>query len=83
MDAKEYLKSIDCFNTIYLKRDKDSNTMAKIMESYANEVVKKMNYTHCCKGEAEQYYCEIHKEEMTYDTNVNEHFCWTCEHGQQ
>ena len=34
-------------------------------------------------GQSEQYYCEIHKEEMTYDTNVNEHFCWTCEHGQQ
>lgn len=33
MDAKEYLKSIDCFNILYLKREKDSNTMAKIMES--------------------------------------------------
>jgi hypothetical protein len=28
-------------------------------------------------------FCDKHKEEMTYDTNVNEHFCWTCEHGQQ
>ena len=44
---------------------------------------KAITVTHCCKGEAEQYYCEIHKEEMTYDTNVNEYFCWTCEHGQQ
>ena len=26
-------------------------------------------------------FCDKHKEEMTYDTNVNEHFCWTCEHG--
>ena len=26
-------------------------------------------------------FCDKHKEEMTYDTNVNEHFCWTCEYG--
>jgi len=26
-------------------------------------------------------YCDIHNEEMTFDTNVKEFFCWTCEYG--
>ena len=50
---------------------------------FINRREEVITVTHCCKSEDEQYYCEIHKEEMTYDTNVNEHFCWTCEHGQQ
>ena len=37
MTAKKYLEKIDCFNTIYLNREKESNTMAKIMESYAKK----------------------------------------------
>ena len=74
MDAKDYLKDIDCFNTIYLNRDKDSNTMAKIMENYANEVVEKLTIPvvgNCTDCNAEINYkglCEIcHTEYMLKD----------------
>ena len=33
---EEFLEEINCFNTIYLRREKESNTMAKIMKTYAN-----------------------------------------------
>ena len=33
-------ENIECFNTIYFKRDKGSNTMAKIIESYHQAQLK-------------------------------------------
>ena len=36
--AEEYLESINCFNTIYLKRDSESNTLAKILKAYAQQL---------------------------------------------
>lgn len=27
-------------------------------------------------------FCHIHNEQMTFDTNVKEHFCYSCEYGE-
>ena len=62
-----------------LMTDNDVDFMMEIIKTHVAEQL----LIHSVVGQSEQYYCEIHKEEITYDTNVNKHFCWTCEHGQQ
>jgi ribosome-interacting GTPase 1 len=46
MNANEYLKSIDCFNIIDLRRDRSINTLGKIMESYHQEKLKELGIPH-------------------------------------
>jgi hypothetical protein len=36
-EAKQFLKEIGVFNTIFLARNKDTNTMAKIIQKYADQ----------------------------------------------